>query len=393
MAKVEKTWAAEVCRQARGGAAERLGVPVRVGVRASADVMALGLPVWSDWLDAWAAAFPSPGAEGWWVEHSVVRVRGVDAPAPQRLEARDLDAALALADRFGIAPALSRPLAEVRAVAADLLAAGATLTGANLRQVLRLEDRDVAVLVDVVRWLAGHADLSGTSLRQIAVRGLHTKWLEANEKLVKAVTGRDVRSECLPRPAVVHLTYLDPGYLASGARRHDSWTAGDAPALPYQPSTVLIVENRDSRLWFPPTPGAVAVEGGGSAAAAQLASIPWIVAARRRVYWGDLDQAGFAILDALRSALALHDADLLSLLMDGPALARHAGHGTRDDPQGRRIHGAPKRLTTLTGAERTAYDQLSTRGDAPVRRIEQEHILLDHARAELGRLLPGSPAR
>src|SRR5699024_3279214 len=127
---------------------------------------------------------------------------------------------------------------------------------------------------------------------------------EGHASLLRDVVGRDVARETRPRLAVVHLTYVDPDYRAGGGRWHDAWTTGDAHDLAYPPKRVLVVENRDCRLWFPPVDGTVVVEGGGKAAASLLAGIGWIRSARDVVYWGDIDADGFAILDRFRDALA-----------------------------------------------------------------------------------------
>ena len=142
-----------------------------------------------------------------------------------------------------------------------------------------------------------------------------------------------MRDEVRPRLAVVHLTYVDPGYLATGGRRHDAWTTGDVHDIAYSPRTVLVVENRDSRLWFPPLEDALVVEGGGRAAAALLVGIPWIRRAENIVYWGDIDSDG------------------------------------------------------LSADESAAYHAVATAGPAPFRRIEQERIPGEDARAAMLDLL------
>jgi hypothetical protein len=53
--------------------------------------------------------------------------------------------------------------------------------------------------------------------------------------------------------------------------------------IAYRPRVVLVVENRDSRLWFPPVSETIVVEGGGRAAAALLANVPWIRSAEHVV--------------------------------------------------------------------------------------------------------------
>ncbi|WP_255462880.1 Wadjet anti-phage system protein JetD domain-containing protein [Amycolatopsis sp. YIM 10] len=152
-------------------------------------------------------------------------------------------------------------------------------------------------------WLHQHPDASAWPLRQLPVPGMHTKWLDTPGALLREVAGRDVRDEVRPRLTVTHLTYVDPDHAASGRRRHDAWTTGDVHDIAYQPRVVLVVENRDSRLWFPPVRDTIVVEGGGKAASALLANVPWIRAADHVVYWGDIDATGMESLtnSALRS--------------------------------------------------------------------------------------------
>ena len=193
---------------------------------------------------------------------------------------------------------------RARSIASRLHAVGAALTPATLRAAYGLPDVDVEVLLRRVPWLHQHGDIGAWTLRQLPVPGMHTKWLETHGALVRDIAGRDVRAEVRPRLTVTHLTYVDPHYLASGRRRHDAWTTGDAHDIAYRPRVVLVVENRDPRLWFPPVTDTVVVEGGGKAAAALLADVPWIRGAERIAYWGDMDADGYAILDGFRAALA-----------------------------------------------------------------------------------------
>jgi hypothetical protein len=80
---------------------------------------------------------------------------------------------------------------------------------------------------------------------------MHTKWLDTHGALLRDVAGRDVRNEVRSPSAVLHLTYVDPEHAATSRRRHDAWTTGDTHDIAYRPRIVLVVENRDSRLWFP----------------------------------------------------------------------------------------------------------------------------------------------
>lgn len=281
---------------------------------------------------------------------------------------------------------------RARALASSLRSAGAVLTPATLRAVYALGADDVEVLLSAVTWLRENPDASAWTARQLPIPGMHTKWLDTHGALLRDAAGRDVRAEVRSRPAVLHLTYVDPGHAASGSRRHDAWTTGDTHDIAYRPRIVLVVENRDSRLWFPPVPGTIVVEGGGKAAAALLANVPWIRAADHIVYWGDIDADGYAILDRLRAALAEPTPDgappkpVTSILMGAADLHQYAPHGVNHDRSGRLIKPSPAILRHLTEAEAIAYDTIATAGPTPFRRIEQEAIPRPRGNPVAGRL-------
>lgn len=401
-ARIGRQWAEAVCAEPGGaeaggtdagaisvGAGDpfRVTVRLRPGVSTGAAVARLGFGPWHDWAESWrdVAAAHLPGVE---VRSSRIVVERVPDDVPAELTVTGLDEAVTLVRHLGAQPPAVE-LGRVRAVAGALREAGATLTPAALRNACRLSDADVGVLAGVVEWLADHPDVGAWTARQLPVPAMHSKWLETHGGLLREVSGRDLRAELRPRLAVVHLTYVDPGYLATGGRRHDAWTTGDVHDLAYPPRTVLVVENRDCRLWFPPVAGALVVEGGGRAAAALLAGIPWVRRAETVVYWGDIDADGFAILDHFRRALAAPGGDgspgreVSSILMDAAALRRYAALGVSGDKDGRPIPPSSAHLTNLTADETAAYYAVATAGRAEFRRIEQERIPGEDALAAL----------
>lgn len=135
------------------------------------------------------------------------------------------------------------------------------------------------------------------------------------------------------------------------------------------------------------------VEGGGKAAAALLANVPWIRSAEHVVYWGDIDADGYAILDHFRAALAVPTPDgapakhVTSILMEATDLHRYSLHGVNHDKAGRPIKPSQELLPHLTEAETIAYATVATAGPTPFRRIEQEAIPLTHAVTRLLRIL------
>ena len=392
--KVDQKWAEAVCAELGVGEHVMFSVPLRPGVSTGKAVEQLGHSVWHEWHMQWrefAGQLPA-GVE---LVRKTVTIRGVAGDFPARLVA-DLDGAISLlADiRTGAEPpAVDIQLA--RALASTLRSAGTIFTPATLRAVYRLQVVDVEVLLSAVAWLRQHPDAGMWTLRQLPVPGMHTKWLDTHGALLRDVAGRDVREEVRPRLTVVHLTYVDPDHAASGRRRHDAWTTGDVHDIAYQPRVVLVVENRDSRLWFPPVSNTIVVEGGGKAAATLLANVPWIRAADHVVYWGDIDADGYAILDQFRATLAEPAPDgasakpVTSVLMEATDLHQYAQHGVNHDKAGRPINPSPAPLPHLTEAETTAYNTIATAGPTPFRRIEQEAIPLAHAAARLQQFLQG----
>lgn len=377
-AGLKEGWAAAVCAETQGAGPAPTTISLRPNVTAGTAAARFGFDVWHEWAETWrdVEAARLPGVA---VETRRMSVEGVPDDVPAVLRVAGPDACLALLDHLGgVRPSVD--LARARLVASYLHGAGASLTPAVLKRVCKLPDTDVGMLVSTVDWLRQNPDLGAWTARQLWIPGVHSKWLEQNGPLVRAVSGRDVDAEVRQRPAVVHLTYVDPEYLASGRRRHDAWTTGDVHDLAYVPRTVLVVENRDSRLWFPEVPGTLVVEGGGKAAASLLAGVPWVRRAETVVYWGDIDADGFAILDHLRRALAAPveggapGRAVASILMDGPAVQRYAHLGVSTDRYGQPIPSSSVHLAALDSTETVAYHAVATAGPAEFRRIEQERI-------------------
>ncbi|RSM74712.1 hypothetical protein DMB66_01095 [Actinoplanes sp. ATCC 53533] len=392
--KVEQRWAEAVCAELGVGDRVEFSVRLRPGVRTGKAVERLGHTTWHGWHMQWRD-FSSRLPAGVEVVRTAVTIRGVAGDFPAVLNA-DLDgAATLIADTHDDAEPATVELGQARALASTLRSAGATLTPATLRAVHGLPANDVDVLINAVAWLRRHPDAGNWTLRQLPVPGMHTKWLDTHGALLRDVAGRDVRDEVRPRLTVIHLTYVDLCHAASGRRRHDAWTTGDVHDIAYQPRVILVVENRDSRLWFPPVSDTIVVEGGGKAAAALLANVPWIRSADHVVYWGDIDADGYAILDHFRAALAVPAPDgapakhVTSILMEATDLHHYSQHGVNHDKAGRPIKPSPELLPHLTEAETIAYNTIATAGPTPFRRIEQEAIPLTHAATRLLGILEG----
>jgi hypothetical protein len=134
--------------------------------------------------------------------------------------------------------------------------------GKILRAVDGYFDTDFDLLCSSAEWFM-HNTASGLTPRQIPIEGLHAKWLDSHQALLPTLTGTDDLG-LLPRhPQRLHFTYLDPEYRAAGGRTHDSATVGDPMAPAYCPEIVIISENKDTAMHFPPLRKAISVEGAG----------------------------------------------------------------------------------------------------------------------------------
>jgi hypothetical protein len=246
---------------------------------------------------------------------------------------------------------------------------------ANLNRGLKSVDGYAAVdfdlLLKVTEWFQAN-DATGLTPRQVPVPGIHAKWLNTRHALIAELAGHETLG-LLPRhPARIHFTYLDPTHQASGARQHDSATVGDSCIPAYLPEVVIISENKDTAIHFPPFPGGIAVEGegfGGKTAAA----FPWLTEAPRLYYWGDIDAHGYEILNGWRG----DGVPVQSILMDPATYDAFEPYGTNSDRNGQRLGpSSPKPLPQLTSDERTVYHRLLDPDWAGHRRIEQERIPL-----------------
>jgi hypothetical protein len=252
---------------------------------------------------------------------------------------------------------------------------GGRATADTLRYLDALTDLDFGLLCTAATWFA-RQDATGLTPRQVPIEGLHGKWLNRHRAVVTALAGKDTLG-LTDRPTRVHFTYLDPGHRAAGGRVHDSITIGDAVAPVYRPRLAVIAENKDTAVLFPELAGAIAVEGNGFAGPALLPRIPWLVEVPSLIYWGDIDAAGYEIVDRLRS----NGLPIRTVLMDCDAYARYERYGSWTDERGE-VPCTPRRpLTALTDAERAVYEALTDPAWTRVRRIEQERIPLAHALA------------
>jgi hypothetical protein len=112
----------------------------------------------------------------------------------------------------------------------------------TLAAVDKLSDVDFDLLCRAADWFAGN-DATGMTPRHVPTAGLHAKWLNTRQALVRELAGVESLNLTPDHPARIHFTYLDPDYRAGGGRLHDSSTVGDQVRLPHIPEVVIISEN------------------------------------------------------------------------------------------------------------------------------------------------------
>lgn len=361
--RLTRTWAADLAGHAASWPARfTLSLPKGSSLEQS---FAQTLETADGW-NQWASSRPVS------LVHVTRRVHGTDQRLPSHAVVETIDDAAALAgapwpDRLVRGRHRARVLAEKYG--------HLERPDKMLSAVDAYTDVDFDLLCRAGDWFATH-DATGLTPRQVPIDGLHAKWLNTRHRLVATLAGIESLNLAPRHPARIHFTYLDPIHLESGGRKHDSATVGDVTTLVYTPKIVLISENKDTAVCFPPMPGAIAVEGVGRGGST-LATFAWIRNAPSLLYWGDMDADGLEILDEFR-AVGL---PVTSMFMDENAYERWRRFGTDVDPAGRPLTPREARsVPHLSDDEARLYRRLCSPSPGGPRRIEQERIGLDAAR-------------
>lgn len=364
---VEERWANEVTAEFTG---EQTWWPRRYPLgRPDA---ALLLEHYSDFIsliDQWRTWASARGAT---VVESNIRVDGVTYPTISHIVINSLDIAARIAGG-----AWDARLRQARAYAV-LVDTRLPHRRSTLRKIVSAvadwSPADIELLTRAASWFEKNPN-SGLSPRQVPLEGFHTKWVESRRGVVARLAGLEDLGLLPHHPSRVHFTYLDPRHLGAGNRRHDSATVGDTFVPAYSPEIVIICENKDTAIYFPELPRAIALEGAGSGANA-FVELNWIRDAPLVVYWGDMDSEGLRILAQFRNAgIAAR-----SLFMEVSAYERWEAFGTNTDKRGNPISIDDRAVPVqLDDNERALYELLNEPASTRYRRVEQERIPLQDA--------------
>lgn len=242
---------------------------------------------------------------------------------------------------------------------------------ALVRSVDGYSDSDFDLLLVAGDWFRTHA-FEDVTPRQVPIEGLHAKWLDSHRSDLQWLLG-GVELSFARRPQQLNFTYLDPGHRRSGGRLHDSVVPGTPMEPEYRPTIVVISENKDTALFFPEIPGAVAVQGGGDAGVGLVAQVPWLRDAPHLFYWGDIDRDGFRIVNRYRQA----GVNIETILMDRETVERYRRWASPTDKNGKSLtHSSLPTLPYLTQEEQGTVILLEAPEEPFAIRIEQERIPL-----------------
>ena len=219
-------------------------------------------------------------------------------------------------------------------------------------------------------------------VRQLAVPGVHSKWIEQHATLLGAMIGAPTDTE-LGDPLTRLIDHIGlkaketPVHVALRCPRLRAATADlqrfDAPvsvlnASTIRPDVVLVVENDElGHTITTDIDGAAIIHGLGSGAPI-LVDLQWLTTASIVLYWGDIDRAGLSILATLRRG----GVPATAILMDEITLDRYAQLRHETDSQ-TSSYNIP---VGLTATETALYQRLNSHhhSTGTELQLEQEHI-------------------
>lgn len=190
---------------------------------------------------------------------------------------------------------------------------------------------DAGRVANVARWLVENPG-SGIYVRQLAIEGVHTKFVEqhlsaidemaavlADEPMPRnsSMKSFKVRHGFVSEPATVRIRACATILNAPGEARDVEIPAEAFMGMKLAVKRIIVTENKTNFLALPLAPETLIVWGGGYGVIG-LGDAEWVRNCEV-LYWGDIDTHGFAILNQLRS----HQPHVHSVLMDEQTLLDH----------------------------------------------------------------------
>ncbi|GAJ83642.1 hypothetical protein NBRGN_065_00380 [Nocardia brasiliensis NBRC 14402] len=252
----------------------------------------------------------------------------------------------------------------------------------NARTIAAFDGKDWTNAVAVVNHLTTIGVGEATMVRQLAIPGVHSKWIERNATVLGAMLGVPndrtlgdpltrlfnhigLKGKDIPLRVTLACPHLRTK--AAGLLRFDA-TIPILNSSTLCPSAVLVVENLELGHTLPTELPGVAIICGLGSGAPLLAALGWVHAAACVLYWGDIDRAGLAILATVRRAgIRAH-----AVMMDGTTLDAYPSAQHETDTQ----MDSDEVPIGLEGGEVDLYVRLNRFHNETGRelQLEQEHI-------------------
>jgi hypothetical protein len=337
-----------------------------------------------NWAGLWQVALKAGRLPGE-LKHVTRRVKGQgNYRLPDRLIVPDVESALAtapdVAARYRQAEARHQ---QAIAVPAVRWTTPADIPTKAISRIEKLADHDWAHALITAEYLVSQP-VTGMMIREIAINGVHTKWIEQNATLLLDLIGppEDELPDGSPLAKLQHVLGLrakdtrlnvallcpDLRAIAGGMQRFSA-TIDTLNNSHLQPRTVLIIENdQPGHTLTTELPGLAVLHGLGDSATI-LAALRWLRTAAVTLYWGDIDRAGLQIVASLRRA----GIRVQSLLMDCNTFNAHGGllH------KATKLHAADQAVPDgLSNDEAALYRELNAHFERTGHewQLEQEHL-------------------
>lgn len=250
------------------------------------------------------------------------------------------------------------------------------------RKIAEFSDDDWRIATAVVALIAAGRGDEVLMVRQIAVPGMHSKWIELNAAVVCAMVGVSPGEGTPLTRLESHIGLMAektslPVYLACPRLRESaagmtrfSATAAAINASSLNPRVLVIIENRKFGNTLDFTADGVAVVYGLGGAANLVVDTRWAKTAQTVLYWGDIDRKGLSILASLRRA----GVGARSILMDKETWYRYPNN-QHESPRDQGLSDVSVPVE-LDDSERELYELLNAehRSSGVELQLEQEHI-------------------
>lgn len=211
-------------------------------------------------------------------------------------------------------------------------------------------------------------------LRQLPIE-IHTKFIEENNALIQSLLDflipEHIRSLTQKRFAerfflrydepLIRIRFLDENQQADFKFRDISIPLSDFEKFELPAQNVLIAENKMNFLTLPLMHSTVAIWSGGGFNIAYLRNADWL-SNKKIIYWGDIDEHGFQILQQLRTYYQ-HAQSVMMDMLTFEAFKMYAVNGSRNKSEN---------LNLLTKDENDIFQYLKTLDNN--NRLEQEKI-------------------